>query len=195
MIRKHNKQFLAGMMILLLVALTACNSDIPDRLDWELDDFSYVNQEGDTVSKESLKGDIWVADFIFTNCETVCPPMTANMAKLQKMAEEEGLDVRFVSFSVDPEVDSPERLKEFASQFNTDLSKWDFLTGYKQDEIQEFALDNFKTIVQKPKDEDQVIHQTSFYLVDQEGKVVKDYSGVSDTPYEEIIEHIKTLQK
>ncbi|WP_110112253.1 SCO family protein [Bacillus sp. CGMCC 1.16541] len=195
MIRKHSKQLLVAMMSFVLVALTACSSDIPDRLDWKLDDFSFVNQEGETVSKESLKGEVWVADFIFTNCETVCPPMTANMTKLQKMAKDEGLDVRFVSFSVDPEEDSPEKLKEFASQFDADLTKWDFLTGYTQDEIQDFALDNFKTIVQKPKNEDQVIHQTSFYLVDQEGQVVKDYSGVSDTPYEEIIDHIKTLQK
>ncbi|MFC3885234.1 SCO family protein [Bacillus songklensis] len=179
---------------MLMLALAACGSKIPDPLNWKLDNFSYTNQENEPFGLSDLKGKVWIADFIFTNCETVCPPMTANMAKLQKKMKEEGLDVEFVSFSVDPEHDTPEALKEYAAKFDGDLTNWHFLTGYKQEEIEQFALKQFKTIAQMPKESNQVIHGTDFYLVDQEGKVVKSYSGVSNTPYDEIIEHVKALQ-
>ncbi|TYR81166.1 SCO family protein [Priestia megaterium] len=182
------------MFILSVCILAACGSEIKDPLNWKLTSFSYTNQDNKEIGLEDLKGKVWVSNFIFTNCETVCPPMTAHMAKLQKMVKEEGLDVQFVSFSVDPEVDTPDKLKEFASKFNTDFSNWHFLTGYKQEEIENFAMDEFKMIVKKPEKDPQVIHATSFFLVDQEGKVMKSYSGASDTPYEEMIKDIKTLQ-
>ena len=129
---------------------------------------------------------------VFTNCTTVCPPMTANMARLQRMANEEQLDVKFLSFSVDPEVDSPEVLKEFGNNFEADYTSWDFLTGYTQKEIEKFGMDNFKTIVAKPKNGGEVVHGTSFYLIDQEGTIIKSYDGL-DVPYEEILEHAEIL--
>ncbi|MED0654691.1 SCO family protein [Anoxybacillus geothermalis] len=182
------------LLLLSIVLLAACGKTIPDAKNWPVDDFTFTDQNGQSFGLSDLKGKVWVADFIFTNCETVCPPMTANMAKLQDMVKEEGLDVEFVSFSVDPEVDTPEKLKEYAKKFNADLSNWHFLTGYSQEEIETFARKNFKAIVQKPKQGDQVIHGTDFYLVDQQGKIVKYYSGISNVPYEEIIKHIKALQ-
>ena len=183
-----------GMAVLLL--LTACGSNgVPDAKNWDIEEFSYLDQDGKPFTKEDLKGKVWVADFIFTNCEDVCLPMTANMVKLQQKLKDEGIsDVEFVSFSVDPEVDKPEVLKEFGDQFNVDYTNWHFLTGYSQEEIQTFAMDNFKTIVQKPENEDQVIHQTSFYIMDQDGKIIRDYTGLQDIPFEEMIKHIKILQ-
>lgn len=183
-----------GMAVLLM--LTACGSNgVPDAKNWDIEEFSYVDQDGKPFTKEDLKGKVWVADFIFTNCEDVCLPMTANMVKLQQKLKDEGIsDVEFVSFSVDPEVDKPEVLKEFGDQFNVDYTNWHFLTGYSQEEIQTFAMDNFKTIVQKPENEDQVIHQTSFYIMDQDGKIIRDYTGLQDIPFDEMIKHIKILQ-
>ena len=186
----------AAMGIGVLLMLAACGSNgVPDAKNWNTEDFSYMDQEGEPFSKADLKGKVWVADFIFTNCEDVCLPMTANMVKLQQKLKDEGIsDVEFVSFSVDPEVDKPAVLKAFGDQFNVDYKNWHFLTGYSQDEIEAFAMDNFKTIVKKPDNEDQVIHQTSFYLMDQEGKVIRDYTGLQDIPFEEMIKHIKILQ-
>lgn len=183
-----------GMAVILL--LTACGSNgVPDAKNWDIEEFSYVDQDGLPFSKEDLNGKVWVADFIFTNCENVCLPMTANMVKLQQKLKDEGIsDVEFVSFSVDPEVDKPEVLREFGDQFNVDYTNWHFLTGYSQEEIQTFAMDNFKTIVQKPENEDQVIHQTSFYIMDQDGKIIRDYTGLQDIPFDEMIKHIKILQ-
>lgn len=190
-----------GVLVLVMVVsmvvrtFSTFNSGIPDAKNWPVADFTYTNQEGKPYGLSNLKGKIWIADFIFTNCEDVCLPMTYNMAKLQTMVKEEGLEnVEFVSFSVDPAVDSPQVLKDFADYFKVDYSNWNFLTGYEQQHIEEFAMDSFKTIVKKPDSQDQVIHGTDFYLVDQEGKIMKYYTGLNDIPYDQIISDIKALQ-
>lgn len=187
---------MAAMGASILLLLTACGSNgVPDAKNWDLEDFSYIDQEGKAFSKSDLKGKVWVADFIFTSCKTVCLPMTSNMTKLQQQLKDEGIsDVEFVSFSVDPEIDKPDVLKKYGDQFNVDYSNWHFLTGYGQEEIEQFARDNFKLIVKKPETGDQVIHGTSFFLIDQEGKIMKDYTGLQDIPFDEIIKHIKILQ-
>ncbi|WP_203287560.1 SCO family protein [Metabacillus sp. cB07] len=182
-------------LIVSLTLLTGCGTGgIKGALNYEIEDFSYTNQDGEKVGLSDLKGEVWVANFIFTSCDTVCPPMTAHMTELQKQLKAEGLDdVRLVSFSVDPEVDTPEKLKEYAGRYPLSLDNWDFLTGYKQSDIDAFAKNSFKTIVQKPEGQDQVIHGTLFYLVDQNGKVMKDYDGVENVPYEEIIGDAKKI--
>ncbi|PJN90194.1 SCO family protein [Bacillus sp. mrc49] len=187
---------MAAMGTSILLLLTACGSNgVPDAKNWDLEDFSYIDQDGKPFSKSDLKGKVWVADFIFTSCETVCLPMTSNMSKLQQQLKDEGIeDVEFISFSVDPEIDKPDVLKKFGDQFNVDYKNWHFLTGYDQEEIEQFALDNFKTIVKKPEKEDQVIHGTSFFLMDQDGKIIRDYTGLQDIPFEDMIKHIKILQ-
>lgn len=192
LIMKRKVFLLAGFIFILF----GCgNEEIENPLNYQIEDFSFTNQEKEKVSLKDLKGKVWVANFIFTSCETVCPPMTSHMAELQKRVKDENLDVHFISFSVDPEVDTPDKLKNFSSNYPLTLNNWDFLTGYSQVEIEKFALNNFKAIVQKPEDEDQVIHQTYFYLINSEGKVIKDYDGFKDIPYDIIVEDIKIIQK
>ncbi|CAM4232055.1 cysteine ABC transporter ATP-binding protein [Bacillus manliponensis] len=194
---KRFRKTIGLLTIFCLMVLAGCNQEVKLRgsLDMDLEDFSYINQNGEKFGKNDLKGKVWVSDFIFTNCTTVCSPMTANMAKLQKMAKDEGLDVEFVSFSVDPEVDSPEVLKTFVGKFTDDTSNWNLLTGYSFDHMKEFAKNNFKTLVDKPEGQDQVMHGTKFYLIDQKGLIVKEYSGISNTPYEEILRDIERLTR
>ncbi|MCM3617236.1 SCO family protein [Sutcliffiella horikoshii] len=189
---KNYKIIIIGFCAAILAACSG-NSSIPDTTNWELGEFQYINQDGEQVGLEDLKGEVTVVNLIFTNCTTVCSPMTANMARLQRMAGEEELDARFLSFSVDPEVDSPEVLKEFGENFQADFTTWDFLTGYSQTEIEKFGPENFKTIVAKPKNGGEVVHGTSFYLINQDGIIIKSYNGL-DVPYEEILEHIKILE-
>ncbi len=191
------KKVYALLMLAAVIMFAAgCgDSGLKDAKNYPIEDFTFTNQYGESLSKADLKGKVWVASFIFTNCADVCPPMTANMAKLQDMMKEEGLeDVEIVSFSVDPTVDSPEVLKEYGNKFNVDFMNWSFLTGYSQEEIEKFALENFKTLVKKPETGDQVIHGTDFYLVDQNGDMRKYYTGLKEVPFEQIIEDIKTLQ-
>ncbi|WP_455662926.1 SCO family protein [Pradoshia sp.] len=192
------KIILKVLVPLFLVFLTAaCSNEqkIPNATDYEVESFTFKNQDNADISLEDLKGKVWVADFVFTNCTTVCLPMTANMKKLQERLVEEGVeDVQLISFSVDPEIDKPEVLREYGEKFNADFSNWHFLTGYSQDKIESFSLDSFKVIVQKPEGNDQVTHSVSFSLVDQEGRVVQSYSGLADIPMDDIIKHIKMLQ-
>ncbi|MFD1738381.1 SCO family protein [Bacillus salitolerans] len=190
------KTFIFVVLVVVLTILSACGNseqDVPSDAK-VVQNFEYTNQEGQAYGLENLKDKVWIVDFVFTNCETVCPPMTANMAKIQEMAKNKGLSVEFISFSVDPELDKPEVLKQFGEQFQVDFTNWNFLTGYTQKEIETFAAENFGAHVQKPKSTDQVIHGTSFYMVDQDGYVVRKYSGLENTPYEQIINDIESFQ-
>jgi protein SCO1 len=190
-------KLIAVVMAAVGILLAGCsNSDFQAETDYEVADFTYTNQNNEKVSLKDLEGKVWIADFIFTNCETVCPPMTFNLTKLQKELKKAGVeDYKIVSFSVDPEKDTPQALKEYISKYEADTGKWELLTGYKFEEIKDFAEHSFKSIVAKDPNSDQVIHQTSFFLVNQEGVVVKNYSGNSDVPYEEITSDMKTLIK
>lgn len=185
------------VIVMLILVLSACGPrGIQNAKNWPVEEFTFTNQEGQPFGSEDLKGKIYIADFIFTSCDDVCLPMTSNMVKLQKMVKEKGYEnVEFVSFSIDPTIDDPETLKEFGNMFNVDYTNFHMLTGYSQQVIEEFAMKNFKTIVKKPKNEDQVIHGVDFYLVNQEGTILKYYNGLEEIPFGEILNDIKALQQ
>ncbi len=172
----------------LVLLLAACGNST-------IEDFSYTDQRGDTVSLEDLKGTPWLATFVFTNCETVCPPMTFNLSEIQDNLKAEGLEnYKIVAFSVDPVVDTPDTLQSYLAQYSVpDESKWHLLTGYTQLEIADYAKNNFKSFVKNDPESDQVIHGTNFYLVDQEGVVVKNYDGFDNVPVDEITNDLQDL--
>lgn len=107
--------------------------------------------------------------------------------------KEENLDVKLVSFSVDPEFDSPEVLKQYGESYEADFTNWSFLTGYDFDTIKELSIKSFKNLVVEPKEDDQVMHGTSFFLVSPEGEVIKNYSGVDATEIDSIVADLKEL--
>lgn len=189
-------RFLLCFVLISSVLLSGCSQKgIKDALNWKIKDFKVTNQDNKPFGMENLKGKIWLSDFVYTSCTDVCPPMTANMLKLQNRLKAEGLtNVELVSFSVDPTVDSPEKLRAFAKQYRADMKNWVFLTGYSQKFIENFALKNYKTFVKKPVEGDQVIHGTDFYLIGSDGKIKKYYNGFSKTPFDQIIKDIKALQ-
>lgn len=191
---KYRLSFL--FLVIGALLLAACGQKgIKNPLDYPVNDFSAVTQANNPFEKKNLDGKIWVADFIFTNCADVCPPMTANMTKLQKMVEEEELkNVEFVSFSVDPTVDTPEILTAYTKNYGLNEENWTFLTGYSQEFIETYAKETFKTLVKKPQEGDQVIHQTYFFLVGPDSKVKKIYDGFQEVPYDEMLNDIKALQ-
>jgi protein SCO1 len=187
-------KWLVFLMVAAVILASCGKSGFEADHNWKVQDFSYTNQNKQTVSLDDLKGEVWLADFIFTNCETVCPPMTYNMTLLQEKLKEKGIeDYRIVSFSVDPEVDTPEALSEYISKYDADTSKWDLLTGYTQDHISNFAEKSFKSLVADDPNSDQVVHMTSFYLVNQEGVTVKSYGGYEDVPFDQIVLDIEAL--
>ena len=182
-------------LLFLSVLLAGCSKTptFQAEYEWELQDFLAVTQDGISVGKEEYIGDAWIANFIFTNCNTVCLPMTANMAELQRKLTEEDIKYKLVSFSVDPERDTEEVLKEYGDKYEANYETWSFLTGYTQEDVQAIAK-NFKTLAQKEEGTDQITHGTKIFLINREGIIVKGYNGL-DVPYDEIINDLKALNK
>ncbi|KIL45203.1 SCO family protein [Jeotgalibacillus soli] len=182
------------LIMTFTIILAACSGGFQGNMDTELNDFSFKDQNNEIIALEDVKGTPLLVNFIFTNCETVCPPMTYNMTQVQAAIEAEGIeDYQILSFSVDPENDSPEALKDFMSIYKINEEKWHFLTGYSLDEIIALAKDSFMAIVADDPSSDQMIHGTSFYLVNKEGRVVNSYDGISNVPTEEIVADLKAV--
>src|SRR5690606_24273008 len=160
-------------------------------------DFNYINQSNEKVSLDSLKGTPWLAMFTFTQCTTVCPAMTFNMTEIQESLMENNVeDYKIVSFSVDPEVDTPQVLTDYIGHYSVpDLEKWELLTGYEQKEMETFAAESFQALVKNDPNSNQVIHGTAFFLVDQNGTTVKSYDGNMDVPVDNITSDLKALIK
>ncbi|HET7657488.1 MAG TPA: SCO family protein [Bacillales bacterium] len=164
------------------------------KANWHVSDFQFTDQNGNPFGLSNLKGKVWVADMIFTHCKSICPVTTAHMAKLQSMLNDNGLSIPLVSFSVDPGADKPGVLKAYGKRFSADFSTWHFLTGYTPEEIKQFSLSSFKSPVSRNGDTDQFTHSSSFFLVNQSGKVMARYDGIQP-PYDEIIKDVKQLKK
>ncbi|WP_085992531.1 SCO family protein [Oceanobacillus senegalensis] len=188
-------KYLPLILLSLILFLTACGGyPIDTTMSEEVSDFTFTTQDNEQFSLSDLEGEWWIADFIFTNCTTVCLPMTSNMATLQSKLNEENIDVHLVSFSVDPENDTPEVLKQYGESYNADFSNWTFLTGYDFETIKELSIKSFKNFVAAaPEGDDQVSHGTSFFLVSPEGEVIKNYSGVDSNQLDSIVSDLKQL--
>ncbi|WP_176222090.1 SCO family protein [Tuberibacillus sp. Marseille-P3662] len=168
-------------------------TDLTDA-NWMVGDFEFTDQNGQAFGSKDLKGDIWLANFIFTSCQMVCPPMTANLRQVQQKIDKAGVDIDIVSFSVNPSVDTPKKMKQFGKDHHADFSNWHFLTGYDFKTIKNFSETHFKSAVSKPPEgSSQFTHGTSFYLVNRDGKIIKKYNGYQNVPYDTIIADLKQL--
>lgn len=131
-----------------------------------------TDQDGKSFSTDSLRGHVWVADFIFTSCPGSCPLMSHEMSELQKSTPA-GVD--FVSFTVDPKTDTPAVLKEYGQNLQADFSRWHFLTGTEQ-QMKDAAL-GMKIAVQPAHGQFALSHSDRFLLVDGTGHVVGIFDG------------------
>ncbi|MCE5169954.1 SCO family protein [Paenibacillus profundus] len=183
-----------GIVLLLAVIMSGCSGkEKPNDFDWKVNALSAVDQNGNAFATGNMAGKVWLADFMFTSCTTVCPPMTYNLTQIQDMLKGKGIqEVEIVSFSVDPSVDTPEKLKQFIGKYEADTSSWRLVTGYDQKTIEQFSRDSFKTLVLKTEDSDQVTHGTSFFLVDQSGTVLTKYDGL-EPDHDKIAADVRAL--
>jgi protein SCO1/2 len=133
---------------------------------FEVPQFSLTDQDGKSFTNESVAGKVWIANYIFTRCAGPCPTMTAEMASLAQKIDDP--DVRFVSFSVDPEHDTPAVLKDYASRFGADHARWSFVTGDKS-QIFRLAERGMKIAAAPANEDNAIIHSEKFVLVDREG--------------------------
>ena len=161
--------------------------------------FILTERSGKTVTNQDLDGKIWIADFVFTTCPGPCPLITANMAKLQDTLAHDPR-VQLVTFTVDPQNDTPAVLAAYADKFGADPNRWWFLTGPEKP-LYDLILNGFKVPIQdnhgQPLDPGEyvVTHSTQLVLVDGEGNVRGYFDGVGADGRADLLRGIKTLEK
>jgi protein SCO1 len=139
--------------------------------------FELVNQDARPFGSTQLAGKIWIADFIFTTCPGPCPIISTRMSELQKPLVKS--DVHLVSFSVDPEKDTPEVLRVYADKLRKEPLRWDFLTGARA-AIYSLSRDGFKLGISDEGDDNQnPVHSTRFVLVDRHGTIRGYYDALA----------------
>ena len=156
--------------------------------------FEFTNQLNEMVSSTDIRDKIWVADFFFTSCPTICPKMTRNLQSLHDFIRDDQ-DIRILSFTVDPKRDSPERLKSYADTYRVNHESWSFLTGEKE---AIYRLGNRGFLVSAStagvEDED-FIHSENIVLVDQNQRIRGFYNGTDPKCVKQILNDIKKLKK
>ena len=163
----------------------------------QVSDFVLTERSGKVVTLESLAGTVWVADFMFTSCTTICPMMSTRMQQLQDRTKNLS-GVKLVSISVDPEVDTPERLARYATRYNADPDRWWFLTGDKK-EIYELSRASFLLSVMAVSEKDRapgvdaVTHSRKFVLMDKQSRIRGYYDGEIAQSVDALARDIKRL--
>jgi protein SCO1 len=179
--------WLASIGVLFVVLLGSAVSrgmPSPPAMKIPLPAFTLVNEHGKRFGSEDLKGRIWVADFVFTSCPTVCPKLTKRMAEIQHRTRNLGDAFRLVTFTVDPENDTPERLAAYARAYRANPRKWTFLTGPLTD-IEATVVQGFKLAMGKEETEPgtglfSIFHGERLVLVDRAGMIRGYYEATDD---------------
>ena len=187
------------MLILSLLLLGACERRPPLESFTTVPSFALTAQDGREVSRDDYAGRVWIANFVFTDCPGPCPMLTSHMRDVQDLLAERSLDVALVSFSVDPEKDTPEVLTQYGKTFGADFARWTFLTGDKQ-EIYDLILHGFLLAVSDGAVSAEysagpgiITHSTRFVLIDQSGDVRGYYHGEEARVADEIVADAERL--
>ena len=156
-------------------------------------DFNLTNQNGETVTQDTYKDKIYVADFFFTTCVTICPIMTGHMLKIQDRLKDDP-EVLLLSHSVIPVADSVPQLKKYALEKGVNDAKWNLVTGDKK-QIYDLAR---KSYLATKTDGDggpyDMIHTENFILVDKEKRIRGFYDGTNAEAIDELLDDIKILK-
>ena len=157
-----------------------------------ISDFSFTNQNGKYITQKDYEGKIYVADFFFTSCKSICPKMTTNLVEVQK-AFLDNSKVKLLSFSVMPDVDSVSVLKEYAKINSVIDSKWNLVTGDKK-AIYAMARKSYLAVKQgKPEELYDMVHTENFVLVDSKRRIRGFYDGTKKEEIQRLIEDINWL--
>ena len=214
-----------GRLVIAALMMTAVSCGSPSDVELPVigvvPDFSLVERSGRQVRAADLKGHVWVANFIFTRCPSICPGLSARMAALQKRLRRNqpgygetseatgpsgtrqpdgGDETRLVSFTVDPEHDTAEVLRLYADRFRADPDRWLFLTGPRA-AIHQLVRDGFRLgIDEQPSDEAKeesgpIIHSDRFVLVDRALQIRGYYPVTGEDGLSELIQHMAVLDQ
>ncbi len=156
-------------------------------------DFKLVNQNGDTITQEYYKDKIYVADFFFTTCTSICVPMGEHMVELQKALRKDQ-EVLLLSHTVTPEIDTVAQLKNYAKKKGVNDAKWNLVTGPKK-EIYDLARKSYLAAKDVPYNKYDLVHTENFVLVDKKRRIRGFYDGTDAEAIKQLLEDIKVLQK
>lgn len=157
--------------------------------------FHYLNEDSVRIKSTDLKGKIWVADFFFTTCSTICPKMTAQMKRLNAMTADISDQVQFISFSINPGYDQPSILKRYKKHHGITAKNWVFLTG-NEEETHRLGIENFMIAAGEDADAvDGYAHSEAFTLVDKEGYVRGVYNIADPAQVDQLNKDIRKLLK
>ena len=164
------------------------------RSNHKIADFKLINQNGDTITQEDYNNKIYIADFFFTRCQTICPIMTINMSQLQGHYKNDP-DIMFLSHSVTPFIDSVAVLRKYADEKGVIDSKWNLVTGDKM-HIYNLARKSYFAVLDEGDGGAQdFIHTEQFILVDKQKQIRGFYDGTDKAEMNRIFEDIEILKK
>lgn len=154
--------------------------------------FSFINQDGKTVTETDFKGSIYVTDFFFTTCHSICPVMSNQMERVYTKFKNNP-EVKFLSHTVDPEIDSVEQLKAYALKHNADSKQWIFVTGEKK-KLYEMARNSyFMDAQQGDGGPDDFIHTQNFALIDMDKRIRGYYNGIDSADVDQLMKDMDLL--
>ena len=154
-------------------------------------DWLLVNQNGDTISEEKYAGKVYVADFFFTTCQTICPKMTQHMGYLQNKLKDQK-EVLLLSHTVTPEIDTVAQLNRYAKKKGVQIDKWNLVTGDKK-AIYDLARKSYLVAKVQPYSKYDLIHTENFVLVDQKRRIRGYYDGTDLGEVQQLLEDISLL--
>lgn len=156
--------------------------------------FQFVDQDSSIITNETFNGKIYIADFFFTSCRTICPIMKTQMLRVYDSLQNDP-DVLILSHTIDPEYDTVALLRDFAERLGVKSSKWHFVTGV-QDSIYKIAQTSyFATALADDNEPDGFIHSGAFLLIDKQQRIRGKYDGTKEEEVNKLIQDVKRLKK
>ena len=159
----------------------------------KISDFKLTNQNGKEITQANYKDKIYIADFFFTTCQDICPVMTKNMYQIQEELKNDN-QILLLSHTVIPEVDTVEKLKEYAIENNVDDSKWNLVTGDKK-QIYELARKSYLAVEDSNYSQYDMIHTENFMLIDKERQIRGFYDGTNSEEINRLLKDIEILKQ
>lgn len=165
-----------------------------DTIYHKIGDFKFVDQDSAEVTNDTFKDKIYVADFFFTSCRTICPKMKTQMLRVYDSVENDP-EILLLSHTIDPEYDTVGLLKDFAGRLGVDSKKWHFVTGQKVEIYKIAQTSYFATALEDKSEPDGFIHSGAFLLIDKHQRIRGKYDGTIEEDVNRLLKDIEKLKK
>ena len=166
---------------------TIDGKEVADTIYPKIPEFSYINQDSVKINSKSMHGKVWIADFFFTSCPSICPTMTSQMKRLSVLTKDLEKHIQFISFSINPTYDSPSKLRAYRKHYGITAKNWEFFTG-DEEATHELGVNYFQVFANKDiESAGGYAHSPAFVLVDKEGYVRGVYIG-TDTKQVDLLQ-------